>query len=610
MKALALAVLLVVLGAGVLFFLLDTDGGRGRHPDSASPSRSSSRSSSAPVAADEVRAEASTAEDTPLDAPARRQSVEAGAPQEVRLVLEGAAIAEGAPIPGASVSLLRHDALLAEARTDARGRFRLECAPLTSAGILRLGARGFVTTERNLAPKPAGGTVMLGNLRLVRGQRLVGRVLDSRSAGVADAEVSAEPAQAGGDLLIARGRTGPDGKFEISDAPPGALLVTARAKGFGEVSFQHSGAEPLTMQLPPGSDLRIVLRTPRGLPVVGAEVAIQAPGDARPARRVVESDAEGRAVFEGLGSVNWTVRVTHPDYRPSGRPVQATGAEEPIECVPWPAIEGIVRAPGGGEPPAGTRVLALPAAAPSDRVAQLDGGQELRPDGSFRLGGLRAGEWRVRVVAPGFAPATSPPVKLGIEGDGFAGTIELQSGTRLEFVLTLEQRPLAGAEVELFPTRPTPAQLWATASSKIPGRRVASGPDGRATLPNLAPGTIWVGIFAEGCPPTTSGPHVVGSGPGQPVAVELVRGARIHGSLSKKTGAPVGRAQVRIVERAGLLGFPLTLVSETNGSYTSEWLPPGHYSVEAIAPEAPTMRSGLVELDVKAGEERRLDLQL
>jgi hemolysin activation/secretion protein len=39
-------------------------------------------------------------------------------------------------------------------------------------------------------------------------------------------------------------------------------------------------------------------------------------------------------------------------------------------------------------------------------------------------------------------------------------------------------------------------------------------------------------------------------------------------------------------------------------------LPAGHYSVEAIAPEEPTLRSGQVELDVTAGEQRRLNLEL
>jgi hypothetical protein len=137
-----------------------------------------------------------------------------------------------------------------------------------------------------------------------------------------------------------------------------------------------------------------------------------------------------------------------------------------------------------------------------------------------------------------------------------------------------------------------------------------SGPDGRATLANLAPGTVWLGIYAEGCPPKSSGPHLVGSGPTRAVAIELARGGRIVGRVARKTGAPVARAQLRLVERAGLLGFPLTFAAGTDGSYASAWLPPGRYTIEAVAPADETLRSGLVELDVKAGEERRLDLEL
>ncbi len=611
MKALTLVLLLLALGAGLFFFVQGTDHGRGTRtePDPSRPAgtREPAPARDAPPAQPPEPVEASRGPGS------RRQSVEAGVPPEVRLVIEGTVIAEGAPIPGASLTLLRHGVLLAEAQTDGRGRFRIESIPLTSSGVLRVVARGLVPTERNLAAKPAGGTMMLGNLRLLRGQRLTGRVLDGHEQGIPDAELRAEPINAGGDLLVARGRSGPDGKFEIADAPPGTLLVSARAKGFGEQCVQYtSGQEPLEIQLQPGVELRILVRTVRGQPVVGAEVTILAPNDPRAAKRVAESDAEGHVLFEGLGSTSWSVRATHPEYRPNGRQVQVVGAEEPIELVAWPAIEGFVRAPGGATPPPGTRVQALPAAAPSERVVQLDGGQEIAANGSFRLGGLRAGDWRVHVVAPGFAPATSATIKLGIEGDGHAGTIELQSGGKLELVLALEKGPVAQAEVELLFTAPTPAQLWAYASGRGigQGQRVSSGPDGRATLQNLSPGTVWVAVYAEGCPPTSSGPYLVGGASAQPIAIELARGGRVLGRVTRKTGASVARAQVRMVERAGRLGFPLTLSSGQDGSYTSTWLPPGQYTIEAFAPEEPNLRSGLVEIEVKAGEQRTLTLEL
>jgi len=256
--------------------------------------------------------------------------------------------------------------------------------------------------------------------------------------------------------------------------------------------------------------------------------------------------------------------------------------------------------------------MALPASAPSERLVTLEGGQEVAADGSFRLSGLRAGDWRVRVAAPGFAPSTSGPVKLGIEGDGYAGTIELQSGSRLEFVLVCDARPVAGAEIEVFQTPPTPAQLWTFSGTRgsRPGSRLESGPDGHATLENLAPGTVWIGVYADGCPPTSAGPFTIGSAPGAPLPIDIPRGGRVVGHVKRKNGAPVSHAQLRVVERQGRLGFPMTVVTEGNGSYASAWLQPGHYTIEAFAPEEQGAHTGPVEFEVVAGEQRTLDLEL
>src|SRR5262245_7316088 len=237
MKALTLVLLALVLGAGALYFVLDSESARGRQeraPARAAPERTREPAAAAAPAGAQPAEGGKTGEgktdEGKTQPAARRQSDETGAPPEVRLVLEGTVIAEGAPLQGAALTLLRDQTLLAEAQPDARGRFKMESGPLTSAGILRVVARGFVPTERNLAAKASGGTVMLGNLRLLRGQRLSGRVVDGQNRGIADAEVQAEPLQAGGDLLVARGHSGPDGKFEIGDAPTGSLLVSARAR--------------------------------------------------------------------------------------------------------------------------------------------------------------------------------------------------------------------------------------------------------------------------------------------------------------------------------------------------------------------------------------------
>lgn len=608
MRALLLVLLVLVLGGGALFLLLDSEDGRGvKVPRRPTTLRG-------PKAEPTVPADIGRVASPEVKRPPRQRLEGLDAPA-ARWILEGAVIADGEPLPSAELALWREGAVLGEARTDEAGHFRLESVPLTAAGTLRVQARGFVALERPLAPKPIGGTTLLGNLRLLRGQRIVGRVLDGNGRGVSDAELRAEPTHPGSDVPFALARSAADGSFELADAPPGTVAVTARAAGFADQIVRYTASpQPFEIRLAPGAVLRLRLHAARGKSVVGAEVMIQAKSEVQGVKRVQKTDEDGRVVFEGLGSPVWSARVVHPDYMPSGQQVQANGIEQLIECQPWPAIEGVVRAPGGQPPPAGTRVVALPAATPGDGILPLEGGTEVGADGYFRVGGLRAGDWRIRVAAPGFAPASSGPVKLGIEGDGFAGTIELAPGGGLAFALALAGGVPAAAELELFRSEPTPAQLWSLASSRTPelGRRVQSGADGRALFENLPPGRVWVAVYAEGCPPTRSGPHEVGAAGAAPPAIpiELTRGAQVHGRVLSRTGVPQPDSQVRIIEDARRVGSPLLVASDAEGRYTSAWLPPGRYTLEAFASEDPTRRSGPSELELAAGEQRVLDLSL
>jgi hypothetical protein len=606
MKALIVALVALLLGAMLVVLLLGGSGGRRGRGAATAPST--------PVAAESgVPERSDTSEPAPsvqLTESGVRQAAEAGSARPARTFLEGTVIGDGAPIPGASLELYVYEELRASGTTDARGRFRLECPPISNASQLRVGARGFVTAERTLPGRPAGGTVMLGNLRLQRGQRIEGRVIDGQGAGISGAEIRIEPYQSGSDLFVAKGQSGAEGRFEVSDCPTGTLLVSARAKGFGEVSVTHSPGQPLEMRLEPGTALRLLVVTPQGSPVAGASVQIQPREPGRTVKREAPTDAEGRVVFEGLAQREWNVRVTHGDYRTNSvGMVRATGAEERLVCVPWPAIEGRVVAPDGKAPPAGTRVQALPASAPSDRITTLEGGQPVAADGTFRVSGLRGGDWRVHVSAPGFAPTLSAPVKVGIEGTIQVGAIELASGGGLSLILRRQSQPVAGAGVEIFATEPSPAQMWAFATDPQGADRAAlSDAKGHVRLLNQSAGTIWLAIYAPGSPPTKSGPHVIRDGPEQaPVEVALVPGGRFVGRAFED-GKPLPHALIRILDRSGKLGFPLTLVSAVDGRYTSAWLPPGRYQLEAFTPEDPRSGSGGVEHELAAGEEKNVDL--
>lgn len=611
MKSLALLLIALVLGGGLLYM---TVGGSRTVRD---PSR----------AAAELPAEARPQQATPepvRDAPvraaavprtedARRESIDAAPGQAPRITYEGIVIGEGAPLAGADLSLSAGDQPLADARTDETGRFRLAVPAHPEAMQLWVRARGFVGLERTLAARPGGGTEMLGNLRLMRGTMLTGRVVDQGGAGISGARVQVEPMSPGRDVLSARTVTENDGSFEIPDAPRGGVVVRARAAGYGERLVNHVVKEgaSVRIELAPGLTLSARLVTPRGDPVVGAEVSLLGATNSRVPARKASSDARGRVEFRELGSEIWNLRVSHPDYRPTGKNQMRAGQpEEVLQCVPWPALEGRVLTPDGAPPPSETLVQAMPAAAPGDRMSALAAGKPVQPDGRFRIGGLRPGDWTVRVTSPGFAPTQSPSVRLGIEGDGWAGTITLDGGG--ELVLSLQRRgePVTRADVEVASREPSLAQVWALRDSEgVLGQRVpVTG--GQARFRSLPAGPVWTMVYADGSPPTILGPFHVASGQVLEQVVELPAGARVSGHTRAPDGTPYREAQVRIIDRQGRLGFPLTVAPGPDGQYSTPWLPPGRFTLEAFSTSQPTRRSGAKEVELEGGKGLELDLTL
>ena len=212
------------------------------------------------------------------------------------------------------------------------------------------------------------------------------------------------------------------------------------------------------------------------------------------------------------------------------------------------------------------------------------------------------------------APLRSPPVRLGPESDGWAGTLTLSAGGSLELTLLVGGQPATQAVVELLSAPATPAQLWALRNGAAGSRtatRVNSGPGGKAALLDLAPGEVWVAIYATGSPPLQAGPFQIESGrPSRPTAIELERGGRLRGRVTDLEGSPVSTAQVRITEQGSKIGFPLTEVTDAEGRWASDWIPAGRYALEAFYPGDPERRAGPLEVDVPSGEERESNMSL
>jgi len=174
--------------------------------------------------------------------------------------------------------------LLADARADAGGAFRLE-VDRGARVSLTASAPGRVAGEPVVVDATATRTGLV--LRLLAEAWVRGVVLDERERPVASALVLLLQNPANG------ARTDPDGAFALERVPPGDVSVVARADGY---------ADSLVAVDAPSEECRVVLRRGRTVagvvldarhdPVDGAQVTLIPLGDDPPS--LARTDASGR----------------------------------------------------------------------------------------------------------------------------------------------------------------------------------------------------------------------------------------------------------------------------------------------------------------------------
>jgi len=201
-------------------------------------------------------------------------------------------------------------------------------------------------------------------------------------------------------------------------------------------------------------------------------------------------------------------------------------------------------------------------------------------DGSFTLRSLVAGTYDLKVSGEGFAPAThegvvvledqtTQDVVIEVEGGGgIEGTVQdARTKQPVEGALVTVQPGGAGAMLVLLgmnmpPTRPTEA---------------TTGPDGKFSFTGLDEGHVSLRINSDGYAPKTVGPISVPAKGTQTVQVVLARGGRIEGHVYDAAGSPAAGAQLTIFALDG--STTLSVTSDSEGFYTKESVPEGHYIV-------------------------------
>ncbi len=302
-------------------------------------------------------------------------------------------------------------------------------------------ARGHGSAWADLAPDFAETpptTVVLGPSR-----SLAGRVLEADGTPAGGASVAA--AKGAGPVPAARdpfdvlpgeasgaggATTAADGTFRIEDLPEGPFRLVARGASLfrggtvpeearesvlEDVPADAAGLEirlPAPKSLPAGAVEGIVTDAETGAPILRCDAELSGPGGFFMAPRGKDNPG-GRFRIEGVPAGEWRLQVYVAGYAPFVKEGIVVAAGTPAAPLEIPLSRGAT-ATGTLRPPAGVSLrgyrISFDAADPGSGWAAGGAQGTVGEDGTFRVGGLRPGTWRVLLWREDGAGAEAPPL--------------------------------------------------------------------------------------------------------------------------------------------------------------------------------------------------------
>lgn len=455
--------------------------------------------------------------------------------------------------------------------TDGGGNYRLENVPPGPVSI-EATHESYVRTVRDIEATEGINSL---DLQFEGGQQVTGMVTGPDGGPVPGATVRLDSAGRGWGGPQAD--TGTDGGFTLEGVSDGQYTLTAGAEGFAPPEKPESvqvAGQPVT-----GITIRLqataaITGTVTGLePSDYSKVEVNAfggPGQFGDAR----VDSKGRYRIEGLGAGTYTLRgsVGRSGNQAKAQAVLEPGQQEAVADLAFG--QGVTlsgKAFIGDQPFSGAMVAANGA-----DVAHSGYG-ETESDGSFRLSGLKPGnydveirQWKTGISHRESVEVTSSrEIELRIPTATVGGTV----------VDSADRRPLAGVRVSLAPPDGSVETFFGDHSA-------VTDLNGRFTVGNVADGSWTVWATKKGY--ATGNREIrlqMGTGPEDVrIALDPTEGLALE--VRFPSGAIPDSVRAAVLDAAGRTVNSGSYATGENGSVRLSSVPRGNWDVVLYAPGA------------------------
>jgi large repetitive protein len=512
---------------------------------------------------------------------------------------------QGAPIVGATVTLLGEGAEPSPTATDGTGAFRVSNLAKGRPLMLAAAAPGFAFSSRSVTPPADGVTIVLGKTGTIRG-----RVVDGGTGTpIAAFSVGATPAARGrrgfgggggagggaagfGGGAPAQAQYAEDGSFELSVAP-GSWDVRAVADGYRAADVSNidldagETKEGVEISLKKGGGLTGHVLDNHGSPVSGASVACCSAGGggngggpggglgAGATGPTATTDGDGHFQLDGLPDGHVILSVTSTDYVPTSRDVDPASTPDITLTVSSGAeITGTVVSSDSNSPIPGAAVSLVPegdsgTAGGAPQSAQSDGG------GGFHFDHLTAG--RYRLTAQTKTVSSTPQDLVLSDGQPMDGArVSVASGAEIDGVVSgLPSGQLGGVNVS------------ATATGFQSS--VTTSDDGHFTITSAPPGVVRISA-ATTMPSVRTVAKTIEIGDDdtqESVELAFQGSSRLSGTVTQG-GQPVTQFAISATpDPPDGTGRRYTAMGDGSGRYDIESMDDGNYDIVVTGNSSP-----------------------